>query len=253
MSIQLSILVPAYNEAGNIARAIETSYGAGKNLGISFEIVAIDDGSADETGAILTKLEQEFPELLVVRHEQNQGLGAALRNGIRAARGQFCIIAPADNPHTAETIQPFLDQAEDADLVLGYRTHRLGYTWLMKFNTRVYHWLLHGVCGVPYRDVNWIHLYRRSIFEQIGMDFRGIVMEAEVVLKAHLLGLRIREVPCQMQIRTTGQASAARPKVMFKTGKDLTRLLWLWRTGNLRVGANYGLLREARSLTASRK
>lgn len=228
----LSILLPAYNEAQNIVNAVVTNVAAGRELALHFEIVAVDDGSRDETARLLEELKTNYPELRVITHGVNQGLGKTIRTALRAARGEFCILAPADSPHTAETLQPFLKVADGADVILGYRTEKPGYNWLMRFNSRLYHRLLRTICGLPYRDVNWIHLYRRRIFEQIELEFTGIVMEAEVVLKAHELGLRIREVPCLMRERVHGQACAKQPRVMLRAGRDLLRLLWRWRLGH---------------------
>jgi dolichol-phosphate mannosyltransferase len=245
--VDISIIIPAYNEAGNIASAVKTTAEAGRRLARPFEIVAVNDGSADGTGKLLAELKADCPQLQVVTHERNRGLGAAIRTGIRAARGKFCILLPADSPYDAETLRPFLTAADDADVVLGYRAVKPGYSWFMRFNSRLYHWLLRTICGLPYRDVNWVHLYRRRIFEQIDLEFAGIVMEAEVVLKAHMLGLRIREVASPMQERTHGRASAARPKVMVRTGWDLLRLLWRWLSGDLRRKLGEGLLTDEKS------
>jgi dolichyl-phosphate beta-glucosyltransferase len=242
--IYLSIILPAYNEAGNIATAVATNIEAARTLSIPFEVLAINDGSADNTGELLSQLECQWPELRVVSHEKNSGLGAAIRTGLTNARGQFCIISPADSPLSPQTLKPFLAVADESDLILGYRVQKPGYSWIMIFNSRLYHAALRMVCGLPYRDVNWIHLYRRSIFERIELDFVGIVMEAEVVLKAHALGMRIREVPCPMTERVIGQASAAQPKVMYRTGRDLLRLLWDWKFGPLRAKLGKGMLTD---------
>jgi len=83
--------------------------------------------------------------------------------------------------------------------------------------------LLKTFFGLPYRDVNWVHLYHRDIFKKIDLQFTGIVMEAEVVIKAHALGLRICEVPCPMEESIHGKASAGRPKIMYRTRQDLIK------------------------------
>lgn len=242
MTPRLTILLPAYNEADNIATAVRSNDATGRALNIPFEIVAVNDGSGDDTAARLEEMTRETPNLRVVTHPQNRGFGAALRTALQNARGEFCIVAPADSPFSAATLQPFLDIAGEADLVLGYRVAKPGYSWLMRFNSRLYHWLLRLVCGLPYKDVNWIHLYRRKLFESIDLEFAGIAMGAEVVLKAHALGFRIREVACPMQQRTKGQASARRFSVMARTGRDLLLLLWRWRMVGLYRRPGKGLL-----------
>lgn len=224
----LSILLPAYNESASIVAAVEANTATGRSLNVPFEVVAIDDGSADNTRALLAALEVESETLRVVCHDVNRGFGAALRTGLQNARGEFCIVAPADSPLTADMLTRFLAAARDADLVIGVRDEKPGYSLLMRFNSRLYHFLLKLVCGLPYTDVNWIHLYRRRMFETIDIEFSSIAMGAEMVLKTRALGLRIKEVPCTMQRRMTGQASARKFRVMLRTGRDLLILLWRW-------------------------
>ncbi len=223
--LKLSIIIPAYNEEKNIITAVTRNMEVGREIAIDFEIIAINDGSTDDTGRRLAELEPSVPELVVKTHSTNRGIGAGIVTGIDCANGEFVIFAPADNPLEIDVIRPFLNIADHADLILGYRMEKPGYSCVMKFNSRVYHFLLRHIAGLPYRDINWIHLYRREIFHHLDIEFEGIVMAAEVVLKAHRRGLRIREVPCPMVERQHGRASASRLPVMIKTGLDLARLL----------------------------
>lgn len=241
--ITLSTIMPAYNEAANIEEAIRITGSALQGAGISWELVVVNDGSGDGTGEILAALAATAPEAIrVVTHPRNQGFGAALRTGICAARGVFCIVVPADNPLTPATLQPFLEVAPQADIVLGWRPERPGYSPLMRFNTRFYHLLLRLFFGVKCRDANWQHLYRRSIFERINIETGGVVMGAEMIIKAQRLGLRIAEVACPMRPRVGGVASAARPKVMARTGSEFSRFFWRWYFCGARNTLSKGLI-----------
>ncbi len=139
-----------------------------------------------------------------------------------------------------------------SDLILGWRPERLGYTPLMRFNSWFYHVLLRLLFGLPYRDVNWQHLYRRSIFEQIDIETHGVVMGAEMAVKAHRLGLRVAEVPCPMRPRRGGVASASRPKVMLRTAQEFGRFFWRWHFGR-REQAACGLLLTDAPYAANRR
>lgn len=86
-----------------------------------------------------------------------------------------------------------------------------------------------------------MHLYRRDIFKKIDLQFTGIVMETEVVLKAHALGLPICEVPCPMEERIHDKASAGRHKIMYRTGLNQT-VNTLWFIGEIKRNLNRGLL-----------
>lgn len=229
----LTFIIPAYNEYSNLVHAVKTNRETGARLNRSFEIVAVDDGSADDSGMLLERLSNEITELKVFAHPRNLGYGATVRTGIECASGEFVIVAPADSPLTFETLCHFLSVADNADIVLGCRDEKPNYNWIMRFNSKLYHSVLRIVCGLPYRDVNWIHLYRRSIFDCINISFDRIVMTAEVVLKAQACRMRVVEVSCPMLPRIHGRPSAGRPRVIFQTGMDLLLLLFQWKSGKV--------------------
>jgi len=105
----LSIIIPAYNESDNIFRAVDTNAETGRELAaLSFEIIVVNDSSTDDTGKILSELKANYPELRIITHETNLGIGGAIRSGIRAVRGRFCVSSPADSPYKVETLSPFL-------------------------------------------------------------------------------------------------------------------------------------------------
>ena len=222
----LSIIMPLYNEEGAVVTSVEKNLLAIRSQGIDFEILLVDDASVDRTPALMDELATNEAEVRAFHRAANGGQGAAVRSGIAEARGVHVLVVPADCPVDAATLNRFAVAAPEADLILGYRTERPGYTGLMRMNTRVYHWILRRVAGLSYRDVNGIHCYRRSIFNRITLEFEGIAHYAEVVLKAHRLGMRIVEVPCPFPPRVAGTPSAGRFPVMARTGLDLLRLLW---------------------------
>jgi glycosyltransferase involved in cell wall biosynthesis len=224
----LSIVMPVYNEAETLCGALSRTVREARLAGVPFEVVVVDDGSRDRTASLLARPQE--PEVRVVTHRSNQGLGAAVATGMQTAGGTFCIVAPVDNPHPAHTLVRFLQAATEADLVLGWRPSRPGYSPLMRFNSGLYHLALRLVCALPYRDVNWIHLYRRDRFLDLPTRFHGVVAAAEVVLRARARGYRIREIPCPMEVRRRGIPSASRPRIMLATLVDLCRLLWGWRS-----------------------
>ncbi len=114
MNEPFSILIPAFNEAGSIASVIQ---GLRTRLqGREFEIIVIDDGSADQTARIA--LEQG---VRVLQHKRNRGYGASLKSGILAGRHECLVIMDADGTYPAESIPALVDALKDADMVVGMR------------------------------------------------------------------------------------------------------------------------------------
>lgn len=221
----LTVIVPAYNEEALLADTVRGLRAALATLGLAAEIVIVDDGSRDRTGAIADELAHRDPAL-VVRHQPNQGLGGALRTGIACARGDYVLTWPADMPVAPDDLAPFARALGTADVLVGVRDRRDGYNPLMRFNSWLYPQLVAWLFDLRLRDVNWIHLYRITLIRQVTLTQRGIPMLVEALVRLRDLGATFREVPSEMKPRTAGIASASRFRVMART---LLGLLQFWR------------------------
>lgn len=111
----ISVVIPAYNEAEGIANLLEKIVSLGFHT--RYEIIVVDDGSSDETAAIASR----FPVRLI-RHHTNKGYGAALKTGIRKAKGQKVIMLDSDGQHDPQYIPQIAELLEENDLVIGERT-----------------------------------------------------------------------------------------------------------------------------------
>jgi glycosyltransferase involved in cell wall biosynthesis len=220
----LTVIVPAYNEAVLLESAVTRLLAGVETLGIPVEVVIVNDGSADATGRIADAIAGRVSSVRVVHHAANRGFGQAVRTGASNAQHELLVLSPVDSPLTAPQLQSFLDAVEGADLVLGYRSDRPGYSAWLRLGSRCYHRLVTSLFGLPFRDVNWIHLYRRHVLQTLPLHLSGIVFPAEVVVKAHRRGYRIVEVPSEMEARASGQPTVSRPRVLIKAVRDLAHL-----------------------------
>jgi len=228
----LSIIVPAYNESALIFQAVEHLIAEVKLLGIDYEIIIVDDGSKDDTFLKAQRLAELHPQVRVIKHEVNQRLGGAFRTGIKTALKDFVILCPVDSPLDENQFRKYLQAVAEADIVVGYRPSRLGYTNWLKFCSRTYTLALRLLLGVPLRDFNWICLYRRSIFNDIEITFSGIAFSPEILAKAHSKGYRLKEIESEMKSRKSGKGTVNRPSVMYHTFIDMLRLCWMIRFSN---------------------
>ena len=92
----LSIFFPAYNDAGTIASLAIVAHMTARELTDDYEVIVVDDGSPDHTGALLDEMALAYPWLRVVHHPKNRGYGGALRTGFAETRGEIVIVQDAD-------------------------------------------------------------------------------------------------------------------------------------------------------------
>jgi len=230
LPVQLTVVMPAYNEEALLAGTLASLLSALDGLPLTAEIVIVDDGSRDRTPGIADELAAAHASVRAL-HQPNQGLGGALRTGFAAATGEYVISWPADAPVTAADLQPFADNLGRADVLVGCRSHRAGYNPLMRFNSRLYPLLVRVLFGLRLRDVNWIHLYRTALVRRITFTQRGIPMLTEALVRLRDLGATFLEVPSEMPARTAGVASASRPRIMWRTLTGLFSFWLHWRGG----------------------
>jgi glycosyltransferase involved in cell wall biosynthesis len=197
-------------------------------LQVAAEIVIVNDGSRDHTGAIADAL-AETADNLVVCHQENRGLGGALRTGIGRARGEYVMTWPADMPVEPADLAPFVARLGTADVLVGVRSRREGYNPLMQLNSWIYPQLVAALFGLRLRDVNWIHVYRTALIQRVTLTQRGIPLLVEALVRLRDLGATFVEVPSEMKPRTAGIASASRFKIMWRTLRGLIGFWRAWR------------------------
>jgi glycosyltransferase involved in cell wall biosynthesis len=222
----LSVIVPAYNEEAGLGSAITFMAAELAALDASGEIVIVDDGSADRTGELADELARALPGVRAVHHAVNQGWGQAVRTGIANCKHEFLVLSPVDSPLGRDDLAAFLAAAPGADIVAGYRSRRAGYPAWLALGSRCYHRLVSAMFGLHVRDVNWVHLYRRTAIESLSLRLSGVAFPAEVLARATRRGYRIAEVHCEMKPRTTGRSTVTRPRVIGRALRDVVGL-WL--------------------------
>ena len=116
----LSIVVPAYNEAGNILGTLQNIASAMSKLTLLHEILVIDDGSSDGTGNLVTAHARRFPGVRLITNDRNRGFGWTYRRGVEAAALDHIVMVHGDNAWGADTLQEFFRHVGEADIVIGY-------------------------------------------------------------------------------------------------------------------------------------
>ena len=247
--MDLSIIVPCYNEVDNVAKLEAELLPIVQNLVMtqSVELIFIDDGSTDGTLTTLQKVLQyhkalQSVELKFEKHPTNLGLGAAIRTGLTASTGQVIVTTDSDGTYKFSNIPKMLTYLEeDVDIVTGSPYHPEG-----------------GVVGVPryrlilsqgssmlYRIfVDWnIHTYtclfrayRRRVIEDVSFSSNGFLAGTEILVKAMLKGYRVAEYPAVLYSRIHGVSKAKLARTIWAhlrfQGKIILHKLHLKRLVN---------------------
>ncbi len=219
----LSVIVPAYNEAGNLeslVRYLETELA---ELVSDHEIIVVDDGSRDGTGALADRLASEAENLRVVHHPFNIGFGGAQKSGFTAARKAWVVVVPADHQFDARDLRLLWERRGDADLVGSRRIGRQD-PLPRRLVSALYNGWMRARFGLPLADINWVKLWRRELFDRISIESRGFGVDAEIVAKARWLGYRVVEVDVPHHPRTWGTPTGIRLRTLLSTGRELLRL-----------------------------
>lgn len=202
----LSLVLPAFDEARSIVRVIEEAHRELEERGLRFELVVVDDGSRDETCALVEELAKAMPELRLVRLPHNTGYGAALRAGFAAARLDAIGYMDSDGQLDPADLVPLLEALGRADLAAGVRAKRAegAVRWAL---SRAYNRLAVRALGIAARDLNCaLKIVRREVAELVVPRTDGYLGGAEIVARARVHGLRIVELPVRHRPRFHGRS-----------------------------------------------
>ena len=221
----LSVFFPAYNDSGTIASLVITALQTARALTPDFEVIIVDDGSADATPRIADELARIYPEVRVVHHERNRGYGGALQSGFKAATRDLVFYTDGDAQYDPSEMTRLWDALDESvDLVNGYKISRSDPLHRIVIG-RLYHHTVKLLFGLEVRDVDCdFRLLRRSIFSQVALEKTSGVICLEMMKKIQDAGFRIAEVPVHHYHRAYGRSQFFNFGRLFKTAIDVARL-----------------------------
>ncbi|HVL18809.1 MAG TPA: glycosyltransferase family 2 protein [Gemmatimonadales bacterium] len=198
-ALDVSVLVPAKDEAPNLPEFVRQCDEALRPAGFSFEVIVVDDGSRDESARVLRELGRQYPFLRIVTHRRQRGIADALRSAGEVARGDIFVFYPADLQYRPADIPglvaPIL--AGRADIVTGTKQGK----YEKAFVSSVYNTLCRWLFGVRVTDLNSVKAYRREVMLNVPMrpDWHRYM-----VVIAAADGFRLDSLPVPLYPRQAG-------------------------------------------------
>jgi glycosyltransferase involved in cell wall biosynthesis len=228
----LSVFFPCYNEQENVTRTTEKALEVLKKLSVDFEIIIVDDGSADKTGQIADELSMRDGRIKVVHHPKNLGYGAALRSGFKAASKEYVFYTDGDGQFDINELSPLLPLMAKYDIVSCYRINRRD-TLIRKINAWCWTKLVCFLFDMKIRDVDCaFKLYKREIFDKIRLSSTGALIDTEILARARGKGYTITQKGVHHYPRSAGIQTGANLRVILRAFKELFKLRKQIRSGN---------------------
>lgn len=225
----LSVVLPAYNEEEIIASTIVTVLNVLTSWHIETEILVVNDGSTDRTGAIVAHLAARHAQIRLIDHPTNQGYGAALVSGFAAATKELTFFMDSDGQFDIRALRSFFPFIETYDAVLGYRINRQD-SWMRKFNAWGWMVLVRLTLGVRARDLDCaFKLFHTSFLHEHPLETRGAMINAELLYRLKQGHFSQREVGVPHFPRMGGRATGAHPHVIARALRDLFICTLRWR------------------------
>jgi glycosyltransferase involved in cell wall biosynthesis len=221
---EISLVFPAFNEAENLPALLESATSIGEGLELDFEIVIVDDGSQDRSQELLAISCAGNPRIRAVHHAANRGYGAALRSGLREARGELVFFSDADLQFDLGEIRRLLEHAEEFDIVAGYRAPRRD-PWIRRVIAGVWGGIVRALFGLPVRDIDCaFKVFRREVLDAIPIESIGAFVNTEILARARAAGFAIKQVPVSHRRRRSGRQTGAHPRVIMRALIELSQL-----------------------------
>lgn len=226
-TIALSIVIPFFNEAPNVATLLAEVWGALRGLPEPWEIVAVDDGSVDGTALELLECSERFPRLTFLHHRDNRGQAAALWTGFAAARGVVIVTLDGDGQNDPADIPRLLAALENgADLVAGVRVERRD-SWLRKRMSRVANAVRGRILGDGVRDTGCaLKAFRREVCASF-LPIRTLYSFMPAFAVA--AGFRVVEMPVRHRPRKAGTSKYGLGVMLWRPLVDLLGVWWFTR------------------------
>jgi glycosyltransferase involved in cell wall biosynthesis len=223
--MRLSVVVPCFNEEGNIALVVAQAAEVGRRLASELEIIVVDDGSTDDTAQVLARLRETVPELKIVPHPENRGYGVAVRSGLERAAMDYIFLTDGDGQFDLEELPAAIQLLSEHDVVAGYRTHRQD-GWWRRLWGRSWTALVNQVFGLRVRDANCaFKLVPQSLLLSSDLRSQGALISAEILFEAQRLELSVAECAVSHYPRQTGRQSGASLRVITTAFTELVASL----------------------------
>ncbi|MBI5483423.1 MAG: glycosyltransferase family 2 protein [Deltaproteobacteria bacterium] len=247
-SIAVTVVMPALNEAGNLAGAVANVLDSFRHRQINGELIIVDDGSSDGTGAMADRYTCVYDNVRVLHHENPQGIGASFWAGVSASAGEVVVMIPGDGENDAEEILRYFPLMEEVDIVIPFvYNSTMARSLGRRFLSIVFREIIKAGFGLSLNYMNGTVMYRRTVFEGIELKNEGFFYQSELLIKTISRGYLYAEVPCALRQRGSGDSRATTWKSLKRVASGYIQTFSDIHFGTKRSGIAKGTATARRS------
>ncbi len=223
-SLDLSVVIPIYNERDNLVPLEEKLNETLPGLNLDYEVVLVDDGSQDGSAELIGKLQKHNSRLRLIRFAENFGQSAAFMAGFNAARGKIIVTMDADLQNDPADIPLLLEKTGEFDVVCGWR-HERNDPWIKKISSRVANAVRNQLSQETIADTGCsLKAFRRECFGPLVL-FNGMHRFFPTLMKME--GFTVTQVKVSHHCRLHGQSKYNIRNRLWSSWKDLMGVRWL--------------------------
>lgn len=222
----LSIIIPARNEEGNLKPCVETVLAALDGVTDDYELIIVNDGSTDGTGALAERLAAEARGVRAVHNAQGLGFARAYRHGAGLATKPFVGLIPGDNEIQPASMRTIFEAVGAADIVVPFTANQESRPWLRRVLSRTFTGTVNFLFGFDLRYYQGPCVYPAGVLRTLPVTTWGYAFLTEMLVRALAAGYRHVEVPMFIQARRFGASRAVTVRNVLTALKTVSRLLW---------------------------
>lgn len=231
---ELSVIMPAYNEGENIYENIKKVCLAVSGFCDDFEIIAVNDGSRDNTAEEIQRAGRELPELRMVSYTKNRGKGGAIKAGVKKAKGRYIAFLDSDLDLPPEQLKDYMKplKADQADVVIGSKMHkdsRIDYPFIRKVISTGYYLMLKLLFRLNVKDTQTgIKIFKAEALKPVidRIMTNGFAYDIEILIAVNSRGFRIMEMPVRLVFTRQNGMGRIRMKDIWKAFRDTWKIFW---------------------------
>ncbi len=223
----LSVSIPFYNEEPNVRRVLEDSIQILTSNDVDFEIIAIDNGSSDQTGKIIKEIAEINVRIKPLRVEVNQGYGNGILAGLNASEGRFIGYMDGDGQIDPEAVLGCYKElliSDQFDLAKGFPRGIPG-SFIRRYISKFYNAFVTSIFRIETLGINCKpKIFKRELFEKLNLESKDWFIDAEIMIKATRLNVRYIDYPIQFKERLEGKSNV-QIKTAFEFLFNFTRYI----------------------------